>query len=51
MAIGVEQPELRTAADKLRFPEGPVALPAGSIALVGIKTSRSVRTSRTTTTT
>jgi hypothetical protein len=31
MAIGVEQPELRIAADELRFPEGPVALPAGSM--------------------
>ena len=34
MTVTVESPDLRIIADGLRFPEGPVCMPDGSVALV-----------------
>jgi len=39
----VETPDLRILAEGLRFPEGPVALPDGSVALVEIEARRITR--------
>lgn len=43
MAVIVENPDLRVVAEGLRFPEGPVAMPDGSIALVEIEARRITR--------
>ena len=43
MAVIVENPDLRIVADGLRFPEGPVAMPDGSVALVEIEARRITR--------
>jgi len=43
MTVTVENPELRVVADGLRFPEGPVCMPDGSVALVEIEARRITR--------
>jgi sugar lactone lactonase YvrE len=43
MTVTVESPDLRILAEGLRFPEGPVAMPDGSIALVEIEAQRITR--------
>jgi len=43
MPVVFENPDLRVIAEGLRFPEGPVALPDGSIALVEIEARRITR--------
>jgi gluconolactonase len=43
MPATVETPDLRILAEGLRFPEGPVAMPDGSVALVEIEARRITR--------
>lgn len=43
MPITIDQPDLRIVTEGLRFPEGPVALPGGDIALVEIESRRITR--------
>jgi gluconolactonase len=43
MTIIVENPDLRIVTDGLRFPEGPVAMPDGSVARVEIEARRITR--------
>ncbi len=43
MTVIVENPDLRIVTDGLRFPEGPVAMPDGSVALVEIEARRITR--------
>ncbi|MBR0649823.1 SMP-30/gluconolactonase/LRE family protein [Roseomonas terrae] len=43
MAATIESPDLRVVTDGLRFPEGPVCMPDGSIALVEIESRRITR--------
>lgn len=43
MTVTVETPDLRIVAEGLRFPEGPVCMPDGSIALVEIESRRITR--------
>lgn len=43
MTVTVDSPDLRIVTDGLRFPEGPVCLPDGSIALVEIESRRITR--------
>lgn len=43
MTITVETPDLRIVAEGLRFPEGPVCMPDGSVALVEIEARRITR--------
>ncbi len=43
MTVTVENPDLRIIAEGLRFPEGPVCMPDGSIALVEIESRRITR--------
>ena len=43
MTVTVANPELRIVADGLRFPEGPVCMPDGSVALVEIESRRITR--------
>lgn len=43
MTVTVENPDLRIVADGLRFPEGPVCMPDGSVALVEIEARRITR--------
>ena len=40
MAVHVATPDLKILAEGLRFPEGPVAMPDGSVALVEIEARR-----------
>jgi gluconolactonase len=40
------QPDLTLVADGLAFPEGPIAMPDGSIVLVEIKTGASESSSQ-----
>jgi gluconolactonase len=43
MTVTVETPDLRVVTEGLRFPEGPVCMPDGSIALVEIASRRITR--------
>lgn len=43
MPVNVENPDLRIVADGLRFPEAPVCMPDGSVALVEIEARRITR--------
>lgn len=43
MTVIVENPDLRIVTDGLRFPEGPVCMPDGSVALVEIEARRITR--------
>ncbi len=43
MPATIENPDLRVVTDGLRFPEGPVCMPDGSIALVEIEARRITR--------
>ena len=43
MTITVESPDLRIVTEGLRFPEGPVCMPDGSVALVEIEARRITR--------
>ena len=43
MTVTVENPDLRIVAEGLRFPEGPVCMPDGSVALVEIEARRITR--------
>lgn len=43
MPVTIENPDLRVVTDGLRFPEGPVCMPDGSIALVEIEARRVTR--------
>jgi len=43
MTVTVDSPDLRIVTDGLRFPEGPVCMPDGSVALVEIESRRITR--------
>ena len=43
MPVVVENPDLRIVTGGLRFPEGPVAMPDGSVALVELESRRITR--------
>lgn len=43
MTVTVENPDLRIVAEGLRFPEGPVCMPDGSVALVELESRRITR--------
>jgi gluconolactonase len=43
MPVTVDQPDLRIVTEGLRFPEGPVCMPDGSVALVEIEARRITR--------